>query len=253
MEQRYITLRDDNLQAEHLCCAIADKKHQAGVAGKKAWIKNRLLEGHVMRKLDAKAKVFIEYAPVDSAWAPVEGEGFVYIYCLWVSGQYKGQGHARRLLEGCIQEAREKEQKGLCVITGKKKKPFHTDASFFAKFGFEVADTLPEGYQLMALPFGEERPRFTQAARSFETGEQGLVIYHSPQCPYIADCLRQAEAVCQARGIAFTAHPVTSAQEAKAVPCVFNNWAVFYGGRFVTTHLLNEGYLAKMLDNLKGA
>ncbi|MGI6688087.1 MAG: YoaP domain-containing protein [Christensenellales bacterium] len=32
---------------------------------------------------------------------------------------------------------------------------------------------------------------------------------------------------------------------------MFNNWAVFHEGRFITTHLLNEGYLAKMLDKLK--
>ena len=28
----------------------------------------------------------------------------------------------------------------------------------------------------------------------------------------------------------------------------FNNWAVFHKGKFVTHHLLNEGYLKKMLD-----
>jgi hypothetical protein len=47
------------------------------------------------------------------------------------------------------------------VITGKKKKPFHTDAAFFARFGFEVVDRLPEDYQLMALSFGGEKPCFT--------------------------------------------------------------------------------------------
>jgi hypothetical protein len=56
---------------------------------------------------------------------------------------------------------------------------------------------------------------------------------------------------CGTRGIPFTAHEVISAREAKEVPCVFNNWAVFHEGRFITTHLLNEGYLAKMLDKLK--
>lgn len=251
MTQPYITLTKDNLEAEHLCCAITDKKHQAGVRAKKTWLSHRLSEGHVFCKLDAKAKVFIEYAPLESAWAPAEGKGFIYIYCLWVSGQYKGQGHGRWLLESCIREAREKEYAGVCVITGKKKKPFHTDAAFFARFGFEVVDRLPEDYQLMAFSFAGEKPCFTQAARRFQTEDKGIAVYYSPQCPYIVDCLRQVREFCGTWGIPFTAHEVTSAREAKEVPCVFNNWAVFHEGRFITTHLLNEGYLAKMLDTLK--
>ena len=40
---------------------------------------------------------------------------------------------------------------------------------------------------------------------------------------------------------------VDTLEKAKAVPCVFNNWAVFYKGKLMTLHLLNEGYLKKML------
>lgn len=39
-------------------------------------------EGHIFRKLDAKATVFIEYAPLETAWVPVIGENYFYIYCL---------------------------------------------------------------------------------------------------------------------------------------------------------------------------
>jgi hypothetical protein len=41
---------------------------------------------------------------------------------------------------------------------------------------------------------------------------------------------------------------VDTLEKAKSVPCVFNNWAVFYGGKFETVHLLNEGYLKKLLE-----
>jgi hypothetical protein len=40
---------------------------------------------------------------------------------------------------------------------------------------------------------------------------------------------------------------VDSLEKAKSVPCVFNNWAVFYNKQFKTLHLLNEGHLKKML------
>lgn len=41
---------------------------------------------------------------------------------------------------------------------------------------------------------------------------------------------------------------VDTLEKAKNLPCVFNNWAVFYRKKFETVHLLNEGYLKKMLS-----
>ncbi len=32
MSDNFINLTTDNLASEHICCAIADKKHQCGVA-----------------------------------------------------------------------------------------------------------------------------------------------------------------------------------------------------------------------------
>lgn len=247
MPDHYITLTLENLEQEHLCCAIADKKHQQGVDGKKAWLAAQLPLGHVFRKLDARGKVFIEYVPVEHAWAPVEGPGWLYIHCLWVSGSYKGQGHARALLEGCLQDARAQGRAGVCVISASKKKPFLSEKGIFTKFGFTVADRLEGGYELLALSLDGSLPRFADTARAMRIPGQGLTIYYSPQCPYIPDCLRQVQAVCKARGLPLHLIPVTDAAQAKAMPCVFNNWAVFYKGRFQTLHLLNEGYLLKML------
>ena len=64
MSNQFINLTLDNLNSEHVCCAISDKKHQCGVSNKKAWLKERIPEGHTFRKLDERGKVFIEYAPL---------------------------------------------------------------------------------------------------------------------------------------------------------------------------------------------
>lgn len=95
METKMITLTRENLEKEHLCCAIADKKHQTGVNDKRRWLAERIPEGHIFRKLDVQGKVFIEYAPLEKAWVPVTGDNYIYIYCLWVSGSYKGKGYGR--------------------------------------------------------------------------------------------------------------------------------------------------------------
>lgn len=96
---KYINLTLDNIDEEHICCAIGDKKHQDGVDRKKEWIKDKLKDGHVFRKLDARGKIFIEYEPNETAWVPIIGKNYEYIYCLWVAGSFKGKGIEKELLE----------------------------------------------------------------------------------------------------------------------------------------------------------
>ena len=68
MEGAFVNLTPENLDQEHLCCIIRSKKTHPGVEAKRQWLSDRLKEGHVFRKLDAKATVFIEYAPLETAW-----------------------------------------------------------------------------------------------------------------------------------------------------------------------------------------
>ena len=100
MDAEFINLTPDNLAEEHLCCIIRTKKAHPGVEAKRAWLAERLGKGHVFRKLDAKECVFIEYAPLETAWVPVIGESYLYIYCLWVLA--KGHGYGSSLMEYCI-------------------------------------------------------------------------------------------------------------------------------------------------------
>ena len=37
----YINLNLENIDKEHICCAICDPKHQEGVDRKKEWIKSK--------------------------------------------------------------------------------------------------------------------------------------------------------------------------------------------------------------------
>ena len=120
----YINLDENNIMDEHICCAIGDPKHQDGVLKKKEWIKSKLKDGHVFRKLNDRGKTFIEYEPIETAWAPVIGKNYEYIYCLWVAGSFKGKGIAKDLLEYAIADAKNKKMSGICTVVTTKKKPF---------------------------------------------------------------------------------------------------------------------------------
>lgn len=240
----YINVEMKNIAEEHLCCAISDKKHQLGVDVKRSWLAERISEGHVFRKLDAKGKVFIEYAPLATAWVPVNGVNYIYIYCFWVSGSFKNKGHGKKLLEYCVEDAKKQKKSGICVISSKKKTPFLTDKKYMLKYGFEVVDAIGD-YELLALSFDGQKPVFADYARKQEINSKDLTIYYSKQCPYIPNCIQQVEQYCKDHNVPLNLIEIDTLEKAKTVPGVFNNYAVFYQGRFKTVHLLNEGSLKK--------
>ena len=138
----FINLTAENLSDEHLCCIIRSKKFHPGIEAKRQWLAGRLAEGHVFRKLNAKATVFIEYTPLETAWVPITGNNYYYLYCLWVSGPYKGKGYAKSLMEYCLADAKEKGKSGICMLGAKKQKSWLSDQSFAKKFGFEALDAV---------------------------------------------------------------------------------------------------------------
>lgn len=166
-----ITVNKENIQTEHICCAIADKKGETCVSSKKAWMKERFSDGLVFRKLDARGKVFIEYIPAVNAWCPIEADGYMHINCFWVSGQYKGQGYANQLLEQCIEDAKAKGMQGLTVLSSAKKKPYLSDPKYLKYKGFLKADTAHPFFELLYLPFTENAPSPYTSYSFFNNGE----------------------------------------------------------------------------------
>ncbi|MCI2105500.1 MAG: N-acetyltransferase [Intestinimonas sp.] len=243
----FVNITAENLAAEHLCCIIRSKKPHPGVEAKRQWLSDRLGEGHVFRKLNAKAAVFIEYAPLETAWVPITGDHYVYIYCLWVSGDYKRKGYGRRLMEYCLADAKEQGKSGICMLGAKKQKSWLSDQSFAKRFGFEAVDTTASGYELLALSFDGTTPRFAQNAKKEEIESKELSIYYDLQCPYIDQSVETIKRYCETNDVPVSFLRVDTLQKAKELPCVFNNWGVFYKGKFETVNLLNIAYLERIL------
>lgn len=246
----FINITKENLPKEHLCCIIRTKKPHEGIEAKKRWLSERLEEGHVFRKLsDKKAVVFIEYAPVETAWVPIEGKNFYYIYCLWVTGEYKGKGYGKALLEYCIDDAKDKGLCGVCLLGSKKQKAWLTDTEFAKRQGFITADTTENGYELLALSFDGNLPRFCENAKKMRIESETLTVYYSHQCPYTLKGIEMIANQCTQMGVPFELIEVDSLQKAKGLPCVFNNWALFYKGKFESVNLLlDTGKLKKYLE-----
>lgn len=243
----FVNLTAENLADEHLCCLIRTKKLHQGVEAKRQWLSDRLKEGHVFRKLDAKATVFIEYAPLETAWVPVTGDNYYYLYCLWVSGSYKGEGYGKQLMEYCLADAREKGKSGVCMLGAKKQKSWLSDQSFAMKFGFEVVDTTDNGYDLLALSFDGTMPKFAENVKKLSIESEVLTIYYDMQCPYIYQKVEIIKQYCEAHEVPVDLILVDTLHKAKELPCIFNNWGVFYKGKFETVNLLDVTYLERIL------
>lgn len=243
----FINLTEENLATEHLCCIIRTKKQHPGVEAKRKWLSERLKEGHVFRKLNAKATVFIEYAPLETAWVPVNGSNYYYIYCLWVLGKEKGNGYGKALMDYCLADARANGKSGVCMLGSQKQKSWLSDQSFAKKYGFEVVDRTSNGYELLALSFDGTTPQFAQNAKKLEIESKELTIYHSFQCPYIFQNIERIKQYCVENSVPVSFLPVDTLQKAKELPCVFNNWGVFYKGKFETVNLLDAAALKRIL------
>lgn len=247
MNDDFLNLTAENLAEEHLCCIIRSKKFHYGIDAKRQWLSKRLKEGHVFRKLNAKAAVFIEYAPLETAWVPIKGDNYYYIYCLWVSGSYKGKGYGKLLMEYCLSDAKQKGRSGVCMLGAAKQKAWLSDQAFAKKFGFEIVDSTDYGYELLALSFDGTTPKFSQSVKSNGIETKELTIYYDMQCPYVYQNIEMIQQYCESNNVAVCLNPVDTLQKAKELPCVFNNWGVFYKGSFETVNLFDLAYLKRLL------
>lgn len=245
----YINLTLENIEKEHICCAIGDKKHQNGVNSKKEWIKGKLKDDHVFRKLNVRGKTFIEYEPIETAWVPIHGKNYEYIYCLWVAGSFKGKGIAKNLLEYAIKDSKAKGMSGICTLTSKKKKPFVGEKQFFLHYGFKVVDEIGD-YELLALQFDDsETPKFNDNARTMKIDDEEFTIYYSNSCPYVEYEVQELTEYAKNKNIIIDFIKIDTLEKAKNVPCVFNNWANFYKGEFVSNTILNANSFEKLIKD----
>ena len=248
MSMDYIRVTKDNLEKEHICCAISNNK-DVQVSSKKAWLTDRFDEGLVFLKSVERGKCFIEYIPAEYAWIPIEAEGYMYIDCMWVSGSFKGHGYSTDLLNACIDDSKEKGKKGLCILCTEKKKPFLADPKYLKYKGFSVSDEADNGIQLWYFPFdkGADAPRFKECARHPHIEEMGYVLYYTSQCPFNAKYVPVLEQTAKENNIPFHAIHIENREDAQNAPTPVTSYALFHDGEYVTNEQMNDKRFLKLI------
>ena len=245
----YIRVTKDNLESEHICCAISNNR-DIQVASKKAWLAERFDDGLVFLKSVERGKCFIEYIPAENAWNPISADGYMYIDCLWVSGSFKGHGYSSDLLRECIRDSQEKGKQGLCILSSAKKKPFLADPKYLKYKGFAVCDEADNGIQLWYLPFAPDavKPCFKACAKHPHVDGKGYVLYYTSQCPFNAKYVPVVKETAKEYGVPFQALHLESREDAQNAPTPITTYALFYDGEYLTNEQMNDKRFIKLLS-----
>lgn len=234
----YIELTNDNIDTEHICCAISDKKCVQGYNNKKEWLKSQFNYGYKFIKLNERAKVFIEYGPAEYGWAPVKADNYLLLNCFWVSGRYKGHGHGKYLLNRAEEDARKAGKSGLVTVVGKKKFHFMSDTKFLKLQGFSQVDETTDGFVLLVKKFDENIPDpiFLNSVKNQPDNKEDLVVYYSDRCPF-NDYYVNTELVKTAknRNLSLKIIKLNDCKSAQEAPTPASIFTLYYKGAFVTT------------------
>ena len=237
----FINLNAESLPDSHICCAISDKKCIDGYKEKKEWLLKSFDNGYVFRRLNERAKVFIEYGPAETAWLPISAPGYLNINCFWVSGKYKKQGYGKDLLNYAWQDAKAQGKNGLVTVVGTKKFHFMSDTRWLLRQGFEEAERLSSGFSLLVKKLTPEAqgPVFNTSVRPGTCpNANGLTAYYSNRCPFAPFHVHQSlTETAEKRGLPLTIIKLETMEQAQVAPSPATIFSLFLDGQFVTTDL----------------
>lgn len=239
MEGQFITLDKENIGREHICCAFTSKEAQEGYELKKQWLIQEFDQAYVFRRLDARAKVFIEYIAAEKAWIPVDAPNYLMLGCFWVSGQYKGHGYGKALLQSAIEDAKRQNKAGLVAVVGTKKFHFMADGKWLLRQGFEVVESLPNGFHLLVLKIDADaaNPQFKECVkRGVCEDKEALVVYYSNRCPFTEYQVNTVlTETAKERNLPLKIVKLETLEQAQTAPTPGTIFSLFYNGRFITT------------------
>ena len=236
---KYIRVTKENIDQEHICCAMSGKQSLV----KKEWLKQRFDEGLVFYRSEERGKCFIEYIPAENAWIPIETCEYIYINCMWIAGSMKGHGYANDLLNKCLEDARSQGKKGICILSAEgRKREFLADPKFLSYKGFKTADISDCGINLMYLPLvpNAEVPKFKECAKHPKINDGGFVLYYTDQCPFTNYWVPRVQETAKEHGIPLKVIHITDKETAQASPTPVTTYALFYNGKFVTQSIQSD-------------
>ena len=239
--EKFINLTPENIADEHICCAISDKKCKDSYHAKKEWLKQEFNNGYVFHRIDARAKVFIEYGPAEMAWIPITAPNYLNLNCFWVSGKYKKNGYGKQLIQKAMDDAISQGKHGLVTVVGTKKFHFMSDTKWLLRQGFVESDKTSSGFSLLVKKINHDAPQpiFNESVRSGTCPDkQGLVVYYSNRCPFAEFHAKNSiTETAKNRDLPLKLIKLETMEQAQSAPSPATIFSLFLDGKFMTTDL----------------
>lgn len=239
-----ITTTPENIHAFGMC-GYKNTKNE-GYQRKLDWTRARFKEGMRYKMLVSKEKGAIggiEYIPGEHAWRPVEAAGCFFIHCIYIMKKdAKGLGYGQKMIESCVDDARQSGMKGVAVAT--RKGSWMAGKDVFVKSGFEVVDKAKPDFELLAFRFdnNDQPPSFVKGINEkVKNYQSGLYIFTSGQCPYT---LKATSEITEAVKTEFNINPtiinLETDKQARDVPFPFGSFGIVFNGKVVADHPVSQ-------------
>jgi ribosomal protein S18 acetylase RimI-like enzyme len=252
---RIINVTPENVPETGVCC-IKNRK-APGFKAKVDWFQKKCNEG-VRIKLaqdEAGKEVgFIEYAPAEAAWRPIDAPDYLFIHCIAVySKALRSQGLGRALIQKCVEDAKELGKAGLCTMTSKG--AWVADKSLFEKAGFVEVDKRGR-FELMALKLKNDAldPQLIDWTQ-FQEAYQGWHLVYADQCPWHEKSVKDLSTAAVEHGIELNVWKMERPEEAKEAPSGFGVFSLLHDGRLLEDHYISKTRFLNILkkeEKVKG-
>ena len=227
------------------CCGVKNTAHE-GHRAKTAWLEEYLprgLRARILLTEDNRQCGYIEYLPGEQAWRGVDAAGYMFIHCIWTFyKKYQHRGNAVRLVQACVDDARRAKMRGVAVVA--RKKPWLASGDLFVKCGFEVVDTAPPDYELLALKFRRNTPNpklLPIPDNRPESYGSGLTIIRANQCPHAVKFAREIGEVAEREFQLKPKHVLLkSYQNARNAPTSYAVFSVILDGKVISDHQISK-------------
>lgn len=228
-----------NVREETLFCIKNIKS--PGFHQKEQWFSKRYKEGlriFLLKDSDGKVLGFIEFAPAENAWRPINAPGFMFVQCLFVyPNKNKNKGNGSLLLSHAEQAARKARLGGICAMTSKGS--WMTDKRLFEKNGFEQL-TKRGRFELLSKKWDPSIPDASLRDWTvIQKDYQGWNLVYADQCPWHEKAVEALWNTAQDHGIELRIKKLTTFKQAQNAPSGFGVFSLLHDGRLLEDHYIS--------------
>jgi GNAT superfamily N-acetyltransferase len=250
MEHVIHTIDPSNVDRYGFFC-YKSKRKSFGFRHKRSWLEDSMAEGLRLKIIyeGDRSAGFVEYAPGEASWRVVQATGYMVIHCMWVVGSHKGNGFGARLLDQVTDEARHQGMFGLAVVSSSG--TWLVNKGFFLHHGFKVIDKAPPSFELLVKQFVPGNlPSFPKDwDKRLKRTPDGLVVYHSGQCPYHAMFVGSLKKVADQMSLPFQAIELKTSLEARQYsPTAYGVFGVVYNGHLLSYRPIGGKTLRQIVE-----